>query len=126
MCDLGERDARFRAAEVIQRRWRRGRPQLMGPTSIERGWVGARARQLGALSAHVTFLQNIFRRSRELRPGCWRRGGMTGVMAALRRGRSYRCGGGKNLASDEQFDERSACWIGIDSTCSCCAVCSRA
>jgi hypothetical protein len=48
MCDLGERDARFRAAEVIQRRWRRGRPQLMGPTSIERGWVGARARQLGA------------------------------------------------------------------------------
>ena len=106
MCDLGERDARFRAAEVIQRRWRRGRPQLMGPTSIERGWVGARARQLGALSAHVTFLQNIFRRSRELRPGCWRRGGMAGVMTAVRRGRSYRCGGGKNLASDEQFEEQ--------------------
>jgi hypothetical protein len=27
-------------------------------------------------------------------------------MAALRRGRSYRCGGGKNLASDEQFEEQ--------------------
>ena len=78
----------------------------MGLTSIERGWVGVRARQLGALSAHVTFLQYLFRSSRELRPGCWRRGGMTGVMAALRRGRSYRCGGGENLASDEQFEEQ--------------------
>ena len=105
-CDIEVRDARRRAAEVIQQRWRGGRPQSMGLTSIERGWVGARARQLGALSAHVTFLQYLFRRSRELRPGCWRRGGMAGVMTAVRRGRSYRCGGGKNLASDEQFEEQ--------------------
>ena len=27
-------------------------------------------------------------------------------MTAVRRGRSYRCGGGKNLASDEQFEEQ--------------------
>ena len=81
-CDIEVRDARRRAAGVIQRRWRGGRPRSMGLTSIERGWVGARARQLGALSAHVTFLQYFFRRSRELRPGsCWRRGGMAGVMS---------------------------------------------
>lgn len=34
---------------------------------------------------------------------CWRRGGMRGLMAALRLTRSYRCGGGANLASEEEF-----------------------
>ena len=29
-------------------------------------------------------------------------------------------------SSRSSASERSACWIGIDSTCSCCAVCSRA
>ena len=82
-CDIEAQDARRHAAQVIQQRWRGGRPRTMGLTSIERGWVGVRARQLGALSAHVTFLQYLFRRSRELQPGCWRRGGMTGVRCSL-------------------------------------------
>ena len=88
------------AVRVIQRRWRRLR---CGWTGVERGWCGARARRLGSIVAHVTFLQYIFRKARELRPGCWRRGGMRGLMAALRLTRSYRCGGGANLATEAEF-----------------------
>ena len=93
-------DAHAAAAKALQQAWRRRR---YGRTSIERGWKGVRARRLGSLTAHVTFLQYVFRRSRELRPGCWRRGGMRGLMAALRLTRSHRCGGGANLASEAEF-----------------------
>ena len=94
-------EAEVRAARRLQSVWRRVRPPQ--PTSIERGWVGAHARRLGSLEAHVRFLQYVFRRARDLRPGCWRRGGMRGLMAALRWSRSYRCGGGANLASEAEF-----------------------
>ncbi|KOO53806.1 hypothetical protein Ctob_014850, partial [Chrysochromulina tobinii] len=52
-CDIEAQDARRHAAQVIQQRWRGGRPRTMGLTSIERGWVGVRARQLGALSCSM-------------------------------------------------------------------------
>ena len=51
----------------------------------------------------MRFLQRVFRRSRELRPGCWRRGGLRGLMTALRRERASRCGGGANLADEAEF-----------------------
>jgi len=91
------------AAVLLQRQWRAMRPHD-GRTRIEREWSGARARRLGPLVAHVRFLQYVFRRSRELRPGCWRRGGMRGLMSALRLTRSYRCGGGANLAVGAEFE----------------------
>ena len=101
-----EARARVAAARRVQASWRGRTAPDREPTSIERGWVGARARRLGSLVAHVAFLQYVFRRSRELRPGCWRRGGMRGLMAALRLSRSYRCGGGVNLASEAEFAEQ--------------------
>ena len=76
-------------------------------TSIELGWSGARARRLGALEAHVRYLQYIFRRSVELRPGCWRRGGMRGLMSELVSVRATRCKGGENLAGADEFDAQS-------------------
>jgi hypothetical protein len=91
------------AATVVQRRWRSMRFGRSGVTGIERGWCGARARRLGSIVAHVSFLQYVFRRARELRPGCWRRGGMRGLMAALRSTRSPRCRGGANLAMEAEF-----------------------
>ena len=104
-CDTCDAPDEERAALRLQRFWRSMRPRT-GGTRIEREWSGARARRLGALPAHVRFLQYVFRRSRELRPGCWRRGGMRGLMCALRLTRSYRCGGGANLATDAEFDEQ--------------------
>ena len=81
------------AALLLQRAWRQGARGTVASTSIERGWRGPRARRLGSLDAHVRFLQYVFRRTRQLRPGCWRRGGLRGLMAALRWTRAHRCGG---------------------------------
>ena len=94
------------AAVALQRWWRALRPR-MPRTSIELGWSGARARRLGALEAHVRYLQYIFRRSVELRPGCWRRGGMRGLMSELVSVRATRCKGGENLAGADEFDAQS-------------------
>ena len=99
VCDTPEE----RAATRLQQQWRAMRPHG-GRTLIEQEWNGARARRLGDLVAHVRYLQYVFRRSRELRPGCWRKGGMRGLMSALRLTRSYRCGGGANLAEDAEFE----------------------
>lgn len=62
-----------------------------------------RRRALGPLEAHVRFLQFVFRRTREKRPGCWRKGGLRGLFP-LRRGREIcACGLGLNLAKDRAF-----------------------
>ena len=100
---LGREEA---AATTIQSGWRRGPTDRAGQTSIELGWTGERARRLGSITAHVSFLQYIFRQTRRLRPGCWRAGGLYGLMAALRWSRSFRCGGGANLASEAEFVEQ--------------------
>ena len=39
-----------------------------------------RRRGFGSHESGASFLQFIFRRSRQIRPGCWRRGGMRGVL----------------------------------------------
>ena len=95
------------AARVIQRCWRRGATSAL-ETSIERGWVGARARRLGSLDAHVSFLQWVFRRSRQLRRGCWLRGGMRGVMTVLRVALFCRQVRPAELASESEFAEQRA------------------
>ena len=104
----GELRRRREAAMRLQRRWRRHARAAGWQTRIEREWSGTRARRLGSLDAHVRFLQHVFRRGRELRPGCWRRGGMRGLMIALRLTRSYRCGGGANLATDGEIEAQRA------------------
>ena len=100
------------SAAMIQTRWReRGRAQ---PTSIEAGWTGDRARRLGALEAHVRYLQFVVRRTLALRAGCWRRGALRGPLlivrwlVATRFRSSTRCGGGQNLARDAEFDAQRA------------------
>ena len=76
-------------------------------TTIEGGWVGSRARELGALEAHVRFMQWVVRCTQTLRPGCWAKGQLRAPLrVAMSFGRSERrsrCGGGENLATDSEF-----------------------
>ena len=51
----------------------------------------------GALGAHASFLQFIFRRSTSIRPGCWKRGGLKGLVL-LRPVTTFACRGGMNNA----------------------------
>ena len=59
----------------------------------------------GALGAHASFLQHIFRRSTTLRPGCWRRGGMVGLIIS-RPVTTFACRGGMNNAPERVFEEQ--------------------
>lgn len=59
----------------------------------------------GALGAHASFLQYIFRRSTALWPGCWRRGGLVGLIIC-RPVTTFACRGGMNNAPHQVFEER--------------------
>ena len=76
-------------------------------TSIERGWVGARARRLGPIEAHVRYLQWVFRCTRCVRDGCWRTGRLRFAFDVARAfGRRHsvtQCRGGANLAGESEF-----------------------
>ena len=64
-----------------------------------------RRKPTGSMEAHVRFLQHVFRRAREVRPTCWTRGGMRGLV--IRRPPTvFGCKNGLELASDEEFDEQ--------------------
>ena len=82
-----------------------GVPQIPELRDEGVGWSARRRRRLGPLEAHARFLQYIYRRSVARRPGCWRRGGMTGLWPFLRPRPAYACDGGLNLASDREFGE---------------------
>lgn len=64
VCEANEQSEedglREAAARRLQRQWRTTRRAEGNSTSIEREWRGARARHLGSLVAHVSFLQYIF------------------------------------------------------------------
>ena len=81
-------------------------------TTIEAGWRGARARALGSIEAHVTFLQWVFRATTGVARGCWSRGGLREplrvALAFGRRVSHARCENGANLASDEEFATQRA------------------
>jgi hypothetical protein len=106
-CTTGEQ---LRAVTKLQEAWRWRQGSTLRLTSIEDGWTKARARQLGDLVAHVSFLQYVFRSSRKLRPGCWRRSGLRGVMTVLRLAwqRVPRCDNGANLAHESEFGAQQA------------------
>ena len=69
----------------------------------------------GALGAHASFLQHLFRRTTALRPGCWRRGGLVG-MVILRPVTTFACRGGMNNALPIVFEGQklrglaACCW----------------
>ena len=74
--------------------------------SIEAQWVGKRAKRLGLLAAHVRFVQWVMRgRSALMRQGLKSRMAVIVCLRFGRRGRLTRCGGGKNLASEDEFAE---------------------
>ena len=74
--------------------------------SIEAQWVGKRAKRLGLLAAHVRFVQWVMRGRRALmRQGLKSRMAVIVCLRFGRRGRLTRCGGGKNLASEDEFAE---------------------
>ena len=81
-------------------------------TAVEVGdgrWTGTyvrRRRLRGKAESHARFLQYYFRRSTTVRPGCWRRGGMHGLVL-FRPPTVFSCGGGLNLASPEAFADQA-------------------
>ena len=105
-------DVREEAALRLQSGWRASSRRRR--TSIEDGWVGARARRLGSLEAHVRYLQFVVRHTMALRRDCWRRGGLRGPLLVVRwlistrLARSHRCGDGSNLASESEFVAQQA------------------
>ena len=86
------------AYEVI----RRGNARLVGDAPE---WSRRRLRRMGPLDAHARFLQHMFRRSRSVSPGCWRRGGWA-HLRVWRPVRRYACGQGLNLAQEEDFKQQ--------------------
>ena len=104
---------REEAAGLLQKFWRGSRKRGVWVSTIERGWVGRHAKQLGSLEAHVRFLQRTFRATVGLRAGCWSAGQLRVPFRVFRswgrRGlETRRCGGGANLASQEEFDQQRA------------------
>ena len=81
-------------------------------TSIERHWVGARARALGPIESHVRFMQWVFRCTRSVRPGSWRAGRLRFALklasAFGRHPRNTQCMGGENLAGEREFEAQAA------------------
>ena len=74
---------------------------------VERGTC-TQARCFGGPRALKPYLQFVFRSAVSLREGCWRRGGLRGVLTAIRwvvavrLTRRHQCGGGCNLATDDE------------------------
>ncbi len=112
-CTAQEEPEAVRAASRLQRRWR-ARQVARRRTRIEREWTGARARRLGPIGPHVRYLQYIFRRTRLLRPGCWRRGQLRGPLRVVlwfiraRLTPETRCDGGRRLATEADFASQRA------------------
>ena len=74
-----------------------------GPTWRRR----QRRKALGDVAAHARYLQHVFRRTRSIRPGCWSRGGMRGLIW-YRPVAVYGCRGGLLLASPSEFTSQRA------------------
>ena len=71
-------------------------------------WKRRKRRKLvGSLEAHARFLQYCFRRTRAVRPGCWRPGGMVGLVW-FRPVTRFACGSGASLAAEAEFEAQSA------------------
>ena len=69
-------------------------------------WRRRRRRKLhGSVVAHALFLQHVFRRTRLVRPGCWRRGGLC-FLAVYRPPTIFACKGGRELAPESRFAEQ--------------------
>ena len=72
------------------------------------GWRRVKRRKgFGSLTAHALFLQHFFRRSREIRPGCWQRGGMRGVRV-WRPHTIFACRDGRQMADASDFAAQRA------------------
>ena len=61
----------------------------------------------GSMEGHARFLQDLYRRSVRVRPGCWSRGGFVGLWV-LRKRTTFACGGGSRLASEDEISEQKA------------------
>ena len=61
----------------------------------------------GDVAAHARFLQYYFRRTRMLRPGCWRRGGLRGL-TVYRPPTVFACRNGLELAAPSEFNNARA------------------
>ena len=61
-----------------------------------------RRKRFGNLVAHARYLQYLFRRTRNVRPGCWSRGGMRGLLV-YRVPPVFACRGGSALAGESSF-----------------------
>ena len=76
-----------------------GSPDAMTPTWRRR----MRRKRFGSLEAHARYLQHLFRRSRNVRPGCWSKGGMCGLLV-YRPPTIFACRGGSALAGEKLFE----------------------
>ena len=118
------------AAKRIQAYWRacvRERTMCLeceqGSASESYRWDSARTRRLGALEAHVRFLQYFFRATKLLRTDSWCRGRLRAPAMCTRllwrRSPLRRCQGGANLASPAEFEAqrdlsgRMLAWYGL-------------
>ena len=110
-------EVQWRALRRLQRWWRavltaRVVRSLGASWAVPRPsgrWRGRSGRRLGDLGAHAHYLQWLFRSTRRLRQGCWRRGMMPRwlpvlVLRLLRRAPRTACGGGARLAEEAQFE----------------------
>ena len=83
-----------------------GRPEIVSqastPTKTVVHWRRRKAKRLGTLASHARFLQYVFRRTRRVRPGCWSRGGMKGLLF-YRPVTRFACMDGQNLAPEGMF-----------------------
>ena len=87
-------------------------PEEVPAGGIDQGEEGAREvrafvrrprlKPFGQVAAHARFLQHLFRRSRHVRPGCWRRGGWR-HLRVWRPVTIFACKGGRELASGDEF-----------------------
>ena len=65
-------------------------------------WSKNRRRKVGHLDAHVRFLQHLFRGYQRIRPGAWGKA-LKGAPMPYRPVTHFRCRGGMNLASEEEY-----------------------
>ena len=72
------------------------------------GWRRVRRKKrFGSLTAHALFLQHVFRRTRHVKPGCWSRGGMRGLLIGRPISR-FACQDGRSMAGAEDFARQRA------------------
>ena len=69
----------------------------VGDAAMAKGQSRRRRVRAGDMAAHARFLQYYFRRSRAMRPGCWRQGGLRGLVL-YRPATTFGCRSGLNLA----------------------------